>query len=377
MISRGQLKQLIEHEGYPSVSIYIPTFRVGQEQEDKIRFKNGVQKAQNVLEDSGMERADALTFLAKGHELIDSDDFWKHQKEGLAVFIGKGFFAQYSLPVHFRQHTSIDQHFHIRPLMPLFTEQTDFYLLALSQNEVRFFKGDLHSIQPVDVSEHVPENMDKALMLDPDSSLQMHGSDVQGGGIYHGHGGGRDKMDGYLKEYFAIVDRGLREFLDDETIPMILATVDVNAALYQDVAKYNHLREKYVAGSPEDLSAKQLHEQAWEIMEGYAHSNRNDFREEFGSYLAGNRASTSATDIIASAVEGKVQTVFIDKDAELYGTYDPKLHKVSIHQEKQEDSQNLLEFLARRVFTQDGQVFNLSKEEFPHQTADMNAIYRF
>jgi hypothetical protein len=377
MISRSQLNQLIEHEGYPCVSIYIPTFRVGQEQEDQIRFKNGVQKAQNELEDSGMERADALAFLAKGHQLIDNDDFWRHQQEGLAVFIGKDFFAQYTLPVHFKQHTSVDQHFHIRPLMPLFTEQTDFYLLALSQNEVRFFKGDRHSIHAVDVSEHVPPNMDKALMLDPDASLQMHGSDSPGAGIYHGHGGGKDKMNGYLKEYFAIVDRGLREFLDDETIPMILATVDVNASIYQDTAKYTHLKEKFVSGSPEDLSGQQLHEQAWEIMEGYANTNKNNFRDEFGDYLAQNRASTSATDIIASAIEGKVQSVFINKDAELYGTYDPELHKVSVHQEKQADSQDLMELLARRVFTQDGQVFNLAQEDFPHQDADVNAIYRF
>ena len=44
--------------------------------------------------------------------------------------------------------------------------------------------------------------------------------------------------------------------------------------------------------------------------------------------------------MLINAVEGKVQSVFIDKDAELYGTYDPKLHKVSIHQEKQEASQS-------------------------------------
>lgn len=377
MISREQINKVMEHEGYPSVSIYIPTFRVGQEQEDRIRFKNGIQQAQNELENSGMERADALSFLAKGHELIDDDEFWRYQQEGLAVFIGKNFFAQYRLPIHFKQHTSVDQHFYIRSLMSLFTEETDFYLLALSQNEVRFFKGNRHSIQAVDVSEHVPENMEKALMLDPDSSLQMHGSDMPGGAIYHGHGGGRDKMDGYLKEYFAIVDRGLREFLDDETIPMILATVDVNASLYQDVAKYNHLLEKYVAGSPEDMSPQQLHESAWETMDGHVHTNQNNFREKFGSYLADNRASTSATDIIASAVEGKVESVFIDKEAELYGTYDADLHKVEIHQERQDNSQNLLEFLARRVFAADGKVFNLSKEEFPHQDADMNAIYRF
>jgi len=378
MINRKEINKLIEVTSNHCVSMYIPTFRTGQNQEDHLRFKNALSAAleQLQLQGSGFEKEDAHKFLAKGYELLDNDEFWMHQSDGLAVFISEEIFKYYTLPIHFDHRVEVSTQFYVRPLMPIFAEDSRFFLLALSQNEVRFFEGHRHSITPVIIEDLVPANMEEALMLDdPNRTLQMHNSGS--GAIFHGQGGGKDKDNAYLKDYFTQVDKGLMEMLHDEDAPMVLSTVDRNAALYKEVSEYSNLLEVHVSGNPEDLDPVALHEKAWIVMTDLKNESHKEYQATFGDYLAENKASTFVSDIIPAAVEGKVESVFIDKNSNVWGIYDSKNHTVDIHEERQSDSYDLLEFTVRNVFLQGGKVYNVAKEEFPKPNAEVNAVYRF
>ncbi|MEM8524037.1 MAG: hypothetical protein AAGG68_05320 [Bacteroidota bacterium] len=376
MIDKKEMNQLMEMTSDHCVSIFIPTFRVGQIQEDHLRFKNALSKALEQLQRRGFEKDDAHKFLTKGYELLDDDDFWTRQSDGLAAFISKDHFSHYTLPIHFEHRVETYTQFYIRPLMPMFSENNRFFLLALSQNEVRFFEGNRHSITPVKIEDLVPENMEAALMLDdPNGTLQMHNSG--GDAIFHGQGGGKDKDDAYLKDYFRQVDKGLMEMLHDEDAPMILATVDRNAAFYKEISEYSNLLDTHISGNPEGWDAVGLHERAWQMMTELKNESRKEYQSTFGDHLAENKASTFLTDVIPATVEGKVESIFMDKDATVIGTYDSENHKVEVHEERQNDSYDLLEFAARNVFLQGGKVYNVAKEEFPNQDAEVNAVYRF
>lgn len=127
MINNKEINKLINSNSDHCLSIYIPTFRTGNVQEDYLRFKNALSEGLEHLQTHGFEKQDAHKFLAKGYELLDKDDFWLRQSDGLAVFISEGYFEYYRLPIHFEQGVYTSTQFYIRPLMPMFTENGRFF----------------------------------------------------------------------------------------------------------------------------------------------------------------------------------------------------------------------------------------------------------
>lgn len=62
------------------------------------------------------------------------------------------------------------------PLLPLLSGDGRFYILALSQNELRLLQATRYSVSEVDL-EGVPESLSTALRYDvPEESLQWHTS---------------------------------------------------------------------------------------------------------------------------------------------------------------------------------------------------------
>jgi len=133
MITRPQFDALAAASNPYSVSIYIPTYRVGNQQEDKIRLKNALKKAEEKLGFRyGVSEREAKEILAPAQALEDQSDFWKNQSDGLALFIGEDRFEYYSCPIDFETMIYVAPEFYLRPLVPLLGDDTAFYLLALS-----------------------------------------------------------------------------------------------------------------------------------------------------------------------------------------------------------------------------------------------------
>src|SRR5438552_2635443 len=99
--SRDELKNLVASadEGL-CVSIFMPTHRAGQEiQQDPIRLKNLLKKAEEGLVQEGLRAAEARELLEKVHPLLIDQFFWRHQDHGLAVFLSPKTFRRYRLPI--------------------------------------------------------------------------------------------------------------------------------------------------------------------------------------------------------------------------------------------------------------------------------------
>jgi len=89
------------------ISIFIPTDRVGDGQAARIHFKNQLSEVVDKLMDENIQKDPmaknaALAYTAKAHELLDRDDFWNRQSDGLAVFVNEDIFEYYSMPIDFK-----------------------------------------------------------------------------------------------------------------------------------------------------------------------------------------------------------------------------------------------------------------------------------
>jgi len=182
-LTRDNLKKLIEKHKGPCVSIFMPIHRSGEEtQQDPILFKNLIREAEEQLISGGLRAPEAREFLEPVQKVLQGDLFRQHESDGLAIFLSGELFHPYLLPLSFEESVIVTDRFHIRPLLPLFSEDGRYYVMALSQNSVRLLQGTHYNVNEVDLLD-VPKNLAETLReVDSWKELRMHSS-TSGGGV--------------------------------------------------------------------------------------------------------------------------------------------------------------------------------------------------
>lgn len=380
MIDQKKFEALTQVKGINCISFYLPTSRAGQEQEDRIRYKNTLSEIKNQLIKTDLSSQEADKLLGEASSKIDDTQFWQHQSDGLAVFIYEGDTYFHSLPINFENYIFIGDHLYLKPIVPILTGNAKFFLLAISQQATRFFIGEKYSITEVETNEYLPSSINDLMKyIDGEEQLQHHsGQGNQNEAIFHGHGGGKDMEEVRLREYMRMINKGIMEMMcDDDTEPLILATVEENAAIYREINDYKNLHESYIPGNPEHEDPVLLHEKAWEIMSQEVKADVDQEKEGFGSALAQDEASFSVHDIVPAAIAGRVKTLFLAKQDEIWGAYHEAEHKITIHEKRQTDSIPLLQHAALQTLKNGGDVYLLPRTDLPRPTASVNAIYRY
>lgn len=367
------------------ISIFIPVNRTGDGQAARIRFKNQLSEVTNKLMDEAiqanpMHKNAAMDYLSKGYELLDNDDFWVYQSDGLAVFISETSFEYYTMPIGFKTLNYVGSVFYLRPMLPAITNKDRFFILALSQNEVRFFEGANHSITPVIIEDLVPQSLEESLAaidIEYPAQLQTH----SGGGnapIYHGQGGEKDGKTDRIIDYFRMIDSGLMEMLHDEKAPLIIAAVDYLVPMYKSVSNYSNIVEGHISGNVENDDPVLLHEKAYTAFKDVLNKDFKAKKEEFSQLIPQNRTALTVQDIVPAALNGKIDTLFIDKNAkEVWGTYLEKENRIVIQEKQNKTNSCLLNFATISVQSQGGTAYNISREDMPHLVSSTNAIYRY
>src|SRR5919197_2424936 len=159
ILNPANLKSLIAQQGKWCVSIYIPTHRLGREQQqDPVRLKNLLAKAEVNLVTNGLRRPKVQQLMQPAEDLLSDKDFWQHQGDGLAIFLTNDFSVNYRLPMSFEELLMINKSFHIKPLFPLLNRVGKFYLLFVSLNKIRLFQGTADTLNEIQLN--FPISMD-------------------------------------------------------------------------------------------------------------------------------------------------------------------------------------------------------------------------
>lgn len=381
VLSKTELENLLSETSKPCISIYMPAEKAGAEtRQNPIRFNNLISQAQEQLVDLGWRASDANELLQEAKSTMDNYDFWQHQDEGLAVFISSGTLRYYRLPYNFAELVVLSDRPHLKPLIPVITRNSRFYLLALAQNQVKLFQGNHYSIKELNLPQGVPESLEEALKYDdPEKQLQYHSTD--GGGakpVYHGQGVGttedREKED--IRRFLQGVDRGLQDVLNAEPIPLILAGANFLLPIYREASSYSNLMESGIEGNPENMSPEELHQQAWQIIEPHLEEEREAAIAQFHESLNAQQASAQIEKIVPAAYHGQVDTLLVAANSHQWGKYDPQANKIELHPQQEEDDIDLLDYAAMRTFLQSGKVYILELDQMP-ETSPIAAIFRY
>lgn len=378
ILNPAELKSLIAQQGKWSVSLYMPTHRVEREQQqDPIRLKNLLAEAETKLLANGLHRSEVERLMRPAEELLWRNDFWRHQSDGLAIFLSNDFSTIYRLPAEFKDLVVIANSFHIKPLLPLLGRVGKFYILGLSLNNIRLFQGTPDTISEIELS--FPTSMDEAPWTDePERYLNFHSSSVstRQAGVFHGHGINDDEKKNILR-FFHVVNEGLNTLIEDKTVPMIPAGVDYLIPIYQEASTYPNILKDSISGNPDRENLNELHEQAWKIIKPIFEESQKKAFEKY-EQLKGQQ-SIQATNDISTAVKaarfGQVETLFVPLGIQIWGRYDEVNDKVILGSQVISENEDLLDLVAAETILNSGQVFAVPREQLPGE--ELAAILRY
>ena len=380
LLTLQKFQRLVQHQAEGSLSLYMPAIKAGQEiQQNPIRLKNLVTEAASHMEERGIGRSDRDAFLAPIKELLSDREFWQNQEKGLALFVAIDYFKTFRLPPDFEERVVLDRRFHIKPLLPLFLKNERFYLLFLSRKDLRLFVGTRYDLAEKELPE-TPTSLEEALKIDdPERELQYHAiaaGKTGDGAIFHGHHPETDQ-EANLKRYFHLVFAGLMRAIGERSEPLILAGLDYLHPIYHQANSYRNLLEEGISGNPDQSDLEELHQRAWNVIKERIANNRAQVLDHYHS-PASDQTSEKLEEIIPVAYHARVDTLLIDLDHVVWGSYDLNSDSLHLAEENDPGSRDLIDLAVIHTLLNGGSVQMLSKGDLKEQAnAGAAAILRY
>lgn len=385
LLERSSLDQLMAYEADVCVSIYLPMKRKGSDvRGNSVQLKNTLTEVTETLEERGWRKPDIDAFLEEPRQLLIDTEYWQHQDKGLVLFLSSDVYETYRLPLRFEPLTIVSERFHIKPLLPLFSDNGAYYVLALSQNKVRMFKGTRYSLEEVDgalmEAAGIPESIDEALAYDdPEEQLQHHtttSGSVKGPEVvHHGHTV-EDEREQRLRRFVQNVAKGVSNLLKGDETPVVVASVGYLHSLFEDMARLPNVMDDLIEGNPEHTPVETLRVDAWEIVAPSFTAAREQTSLRFKELSGDKKATDHLEEIIPAAFQGRIDALMVALDKHAWGHFDMATSEVVVHGSERSNGEDLLDYAAVHTLKNGGTVYVVEEQELPGDTAAA-AILRY
>lgn len=382
-IGRSELRQLMDVEREPCVSIYLPTHRAGAETlQNPIRLKNLIREAERWLMEEGDQASVIQALLDPLRGLVDQYEFWQHQADGLALFRSQNIFRRYRVSFAVPELAVVGVRFHLKPLLPALEANQRFYVLGLSQDAVRFYQADSLRITGMEIPDMPDGPFASSGVRGAQRQSHSHTAGRRSSGrrlaIFHGHGAGEEDRKQVLFSHFRQVDETVRARLDGERGPLVLAAVDYLCPIYRQASSNPDLLAGEIHGNPDSFTAEELHRLAWGIVSAHFQEVRGQAVDEYHQLWHTQRASRDLPVILAAARQGRIKVLFVAVGVQEWGRVDPQSAEAEMVSGKQRSTQDqdLLNMAAMETFIAGGTVYAVPPGEVPGR-GSVAAVFRY
>ncbi len=390
MITREDIQELMTAAVKPAVSIYIPTHMAGREiAQDGIRLDNALRLAARRLMDLGLGQQETNAIIEPATKLVSDHQFWRHQKHGLAVFLGPDFLRVHKLAVQVPELEMVARRFHITPLLPLLAGDERFVVLTVSSARARVFEGGRYALTEVDLGDRLPQGVGDVLaQTDYEDDLQRGGSSrpragssqKMGPATNNTMGGGREQMvKDQTKEYLLRVANGFSAWLGSDRVPVVLVGLEDQRGHILPMLRAKLPGEVLeIETNPDGLEPSDLHKRCYALLSPRRQDHRRDAKEHLDSLVGLNdqRAALHPEDVVRAARWGRVDTLVLADGQHLWGRYEEDKDRVVAHGQPRPDDEDLLDYAAQCTLLSGGQVEILDKQDLPIGRV-MAAILRY
>jgi hypothetical protein len=366
MLLKQDLDELVKSERRPAVSIYLPTHVAGREiRQDPVRLRNLLAVADERLADRWRSSArEAL--LAPARALVEDDFFWRHQEGGLAIFLAPEFSRIHKLPEAVPEQVVVDDHFHILPLLPLL-DTGQFWLLALSAARTRLYRGTRRTLTEV-TGLDLPQGVGEVRGKTEYQPTQYASPLGRRGGLAKAQSFGEDPEEVRKTELLALLRRvaaAIEPVIKRDPAPLVLAAHPEIRGHFRDIARWDEIVPDGISENPDALSEPELHDRAWAGVEPIVTAARTAALERLNALIGTGRAATAIEDIIGAARQGRVDMLFVAREAHLWGRIDEAGGPIAVHEEAAEGDTDLLNYAALMTLRHGGGVAAVDRALLP------------
>jgi hypothetical protein len=378
IVTAAQLRSLVSTDGDRCVSIYMPTHPAGREgMQDAPRLKNLVTQAEQRLIEAGMRGVAAREFLNPILEL-PRQARWQRRGQGLAIFRSDDRLVDYCLSASLPEALIVARRFHVKSLLPAVSEPLQFFLLAISRNQVRLLKATHQGFERLSPP-GLPINMRQALNLQgADRGEQVH-SGMRGAlgkeaGVFHGQGGRRDTLKQEVVEYFRTIDHSVRQVLAEAPWPLFLVGVEYELAIFREISSYRRIADEQLCGGFDHLNERALYAQVLPLAQRGVEQPRREAIARYTALADTNLASDDIKEIVPAAHEGRIDMLLVDPRQEAFGRYDVGTNRFEFAN-KPDPSLDLIELTIAQAVLRDAKVYAVG-DELAYATP-LRAVFRY
>ena len=384
MFLRHDLDELFAFDKSPAISIYLPTHSVGREvRQDAIRLRNLLSEAAKRLTACDKRGPEIDALLRPARRLVDDEEFWRHQEEGLAIFLGAGFERIHHLPVAVPEELAIAGHFCIKPLLPLIDSSGAFWVLTMSAARTRLYQGsrwtfaevtgldlpqglaeiwgeteyqEAHKASPVGRPQRGPSGLANAQALG-DSPEELH----------------KTQLTELLRRVAAVVEPVIKR----QPAPVILVAEPKIQGHFREIAKWKELLPEGVLEFPDAMPMQELHKKACAVFAPRENEARAEWLGRLQTLLGNNgKATATPEEIVKAARYGRIDRLFLCESQRLWGSFDEAHDRIVAHREPRAGDDDLFDYASLMTLRQGGNVTLANRTQLP-PTGPAAAILRY
>ena len=366
---RADLIALARSSGFPRISIYIPTHLTYPSiEQDPIRLATALKETEHQLLSAGMRRPAVQDLLAEARDRLPAKLFWRYQEKGLAVLIEPGATHWIKLPRQVPEITIVANRYHLRPMIPMFRDGELFHIFAITRDNIRFFDGrsrELTEVRIAGMPSGIGEIMARTnFQADLGFHARDNGGPASGGevGKFHALGVSPEdyadvELDSYLREAAKALDRHLAA----NDAPLVLAAKPRLLGRLRKMLSYRNIADEVIDTDPVALGDERLHSEAWRIAEPMVRADREKARTRLRAQINGGApaAAKEIQTLMRAAIEGRVDSVFLDPDTNVWGHFDDAYHILRLDPQPSPENEDMLNRLAMETLSRGGDVFTL------------------
>lgn len=373
------LKPILGAEG-PCLSVYIALSAAPPNQGVKanaLEWKETLRALEPKVGSYGAGAAELLESIRDWGAILQDQE---PQGHSVGVLRSPDVFRFTWIDEVVKSRAEIGPHFYIRPLLPELTRDKTFYILALSQKNVRLLRCTSRSSEEIPLPQHVANSYDAYMnSAKPDHVTDNRASAGPGAGTSKGvmftTSSDREDKDEYLVHFFRQIDRGVEEILHGKTEPVVLAGVEYEIALYRSLKSNLHLAQECVQGAPNSLKSGEMHARALDAILRCYEKKVDEALAQY-NHKVGAGASNRLKDVVTAAHDGRVLTLLVSDSLEKTGVFDETTHSVKGRETGTPEDEDLVNDAAVQTVLHAGQVFVVPTGKMPNG-APLAAIYRF
>jgi len=279
---------------------------------------SGIQKADKELGDMGIgpdRRGEMLRPLIK----VASHTDWTGRKGSLVMFRAPDCTVANFWPDSLAPRVHYAHEFFILPLLSGLAGMRNFWLLILSINEVRLFRGSIQGLTEIPVPLNMPTgfaNGEKFEKADHGLRARSTAGRSMGSmkGAQFGTSAERECRPAWTHDLFKQVDRDIHPTLAADPQPLILAGVTRDVSMYRELTTWRPLVAGAIHGSQRTADPRALLPRAIQLLTDHAAHSGDTFDRDMESAASRGLFLTDPAELIGAARCGRIDTLFISPE---------------------------------------------------------------